>query len=351
MSCTIRLFLLALIQQAPPAEPVYVANQDAASITVIDAARNAVVDIVDLKRLGFSPTAKPHHVAVEPDGSFWYVSLIGDNRVLKFDRANRLVGQARFDQAGMLALHPSRDLLFVTHSMTAVNPDPTIGVIRRSDMEIEEVDVLIPRPHAVAVAPAGSHVYVGSLGENRIAVMEVETQRVRLVDVPGDRPHSFVQFAISPASPIMVASAELTNLLLVFDLTRPESPSLVKSVPVNPMPWDPVFTPDGRFVYFGNQRSNTVTVVDASEWTVASVIEGEGLSDPYGSAVSPDGRYVYIANRWLHSGGGEHSAHGAGDPGRKATVVVIDTGRRAIQKVIEVPGDATGVGARPAALR
>lgn len=318
-------------------------------VTIVDGATLSVVDTVKLTTLGFSPAARPHHVVVEPDGSFWYVSLIGDNRVLKFDRSNRLVGQAPFAAAGMLALHPSRDLLYVTRSMTAVNPPQRIGVIKRSDMTIDEVGVFFPRPHAVAVDPRGTHVYVGSLGENRIASLDVETQEVELTSVEGPTPHSLVQFAISPAAPILVTTTELTAKALVFDISQAGKPRLIKSIDVKPAPWDPVFTPDGRFVYFGNQRTNTVTVLDAATWTVATVIEGTGLAEPYGSTVSADGRYVYIANRNLKAA--QEHAHASGNPHRVATVVVIDTATRSIVKVIEVPGDATGVGTRPAMRR
>jgi streptogramin lyase len=47
---------------------------------IVDPATGQIVRVVDLKALGFSANAKPHHVVAEPDGSFWYVTLIGDNR-------------------------------------------------------------------------------------------------------------------------------------------------------------------------------------------------------------------------------------------------------------------------------
>ena len=77
-----------------PAPMVYVPNQSSATVSVIDTRLDSVVATVDLQALGFSATAKPHHVAVEPDGSHWYVSLIGENTVVKFDRENHIVGRA-----------------------------------------------------------------------------------------------------------------------------------------------------------------------------------------------------------------------------------------------------------------
>src|SRR5690606_14470427 len=55
---------------------LYVVNQGGASIAVIDQQALAVDTVIDLTAMGFSPNAKPHHIAVEPDGSAWYVSLI-----------------------------------------------------------------------------------------------------------------------------------------------------------------------------------------------------------------------------------------------------------------------------------
>jgi hypothetical protein len=111
---------------------LYVVNQTGASITVIDQQRLAVDTVIDLTAMGFSATAKPHHIAVEPNGSAWYVSLIGDGKVLKFGRDNRLLGQVSMETPGLLALDPIHDSLYVGRSMTAVNPPKSLGVIHRA---------------------------------------------------------------------------------------------------------------------------------------------------------------------------------------------------------------------------
>ena len=77
-----------------------------------------------------------HHVQVEPDGSAWYVTLIGAGKVLKLDPNDRVLGSAEMEVPGLIALHPSKDLMFVARSMSAVNPPPRMAVIRRSDMAV-----------------------------------------------------------------------------------------------------------------------------------------------------------------------------------------------------------------------
>ena len=52
--------------------------------------------------------AQAHHAQVEPDGSFWYVTLIGAGKVLKLDR-NRVPESVDLEVPGLLALDPGRD--------------------------------------------------------------------------------------------------------------------------------------------------------------------------------------------------------------------------------------------------
>lgn len=318
---------------------VYVANQDAGTVSVVDGETFDVVATVPIHELVGSATAKPHHVVVEPDGSHWYVSLIGANRVLKLSRDNRVVGAAELEVPGMLALDPRSDRLYVGRSMSAVNPPQRIGVINRATMAVEEIAVVFPRPHALAAHPAHPLVYSASLARNSMAVVDPATERVEVLDVPAPDPgagvHTVVQWAVSPDGRWLVGTGELSARLLVFSLEEPRRPELVRQIAVNPRPWHPVFTPDGAEVWFANKGSNTVTVVDTRSWAVAAVVEGEGLAEPHGAAVSADGRLVFISSNDLR---GEY----AGDGG---TLVVIDRAGREIVAVVPVGANAAGVGA------
>jgi YVTN family beta-propeller protein len=327
---------------------LYVCNQNDASVSVIDMATNRVVRTVDLQRLGFSANARPHHVAVEPDGSYWYVTLIGENRIVKLDRGDRVVAHAQFETPGMLALHPTEDLLFVGRSMTAVSPPQRIGVLRRSDMRLDELSVFFPRPHALALEPQHGTVYTASLSVNQLAAVDVASERVELHDVAGPA-HALMQFAVSPDGRTLVVSAEISHKVLIFDVTDRMRPHLMAELDVERQPFDPVFTPDGRSVYLGNKAANAVTVIDVATRTVAQVVRGRGLAQPHGIAVSPDGRHVYVSNNNLsqaHDMAG-HEVHAAPvAPAGRGTVVVIDTVTREIVDVIEVGHNASGIATR-----
>ena len=344
-----------------PAEPalLYVTNQNGASVSVIDVGRREETARVDLQELGFGPNAKPHDTALEPDGSFWFVSLIGENRVLKFDRENNLVGQVEMEVPGLVVAHPTRDLLVVGRSMSAVNPPSSVALIRRSDMTLlDEIEVLFARPHANAVN--GRYAYSASLAENRIGVIDLDSGDVELIDLPqpatidtagmehaehaGMTPHTLVEFAISPDHRWMVAGGQISGVLMVFDLADPAAPQLVQRVQIGGAPWHPAFTPDGRYVYVPLNRANQVAVVDTGTWEVVDRIEGRGIAEPHGAAPSPDGRWMFISNNNL-----EGTYVATGPDSAVGTVTVVDTDTREIVEVIEVGPYATGLETIPAA--
>ncbi len=320
---------------------LYACIQGAAKVAVIDMDANLVVRTINLQKLGFTENSRPHHVAVEPDGSAFYISLIGDDAVLKFDRNNELIDQIDFERPGMLMISPVDSLLFVGRSMKAVNPPQRIGIVERSGMEIEELDVFFPRPHALSVNPAGTHVYVGSLAQNEMAVIDVATEEISLERIQGEQ-HTLVQFAISPNGQMMVVGGQLSGKFFFFDLSDPFKPVPDGSIQVGMAPWHPVFSPDGNFVWFGNKMGNRATVVDVAERKVAETIEG--LSEPHGAAISPDGRNVYISNNNLNGAyPGRYKWQDGHLPG---IIAVIDSESREITKMLEVGPNPTGLGTR-----
>jgi len=327
---------------------LYVANQDDATISVIDVSSRKLLETIDLQKLGFGPTAKPHHVQVEPDGRFWYATLIGANKVLKFDRDNHIVASAEMEVPGLLALHPTRDLLLVARSMSAVNPPHRVAIIRRSDMKVlDEVDIFFPRPHAIVVHPGGEYAYVASLGVNQLASIRLEDGLVTLVDVEGPL-HTFTQFSLSPDGKSLVLTASQSNQLVVFDLGDPAKPVLARTIPMEKGPFESAFTWDGKGLVVSNLDANAVTFLDTRTWTPVAVVKDSAFAQPHGVVMSADGRYAFVSNR--HQAGGAHDHEG-----QKATgagiVAAICIPTRTVDALVNVGHYAAGMGlARPARL-
>lgn len=326
-----------LAGQAPR---VYVANQDDGTVSIVDGSSRAVVETLDLKAMGYGPNPKPHHIQVERDGAFWYLSMIGAGKVVKFDRANRPVGEVALEVPGLLALDPTGDRLVVGRSMSAVNPPRRIAVIRRSDMKLlDEWDVFFPRPHALVVDPRGRYAYVASLGANQFASVRLEDGESTLIDFEGD-PQSFTQFSVSPDGRWLVLTAQTGEQILVYDIRNPAKPVFSRAVTLPKGPFESVFSYDGATLFVTNLDANVVSAVSVRDWSVIGTIESPGFGQPHGVALSADGRWLWVTNRHQSGGAHDHEGHKATSVG---TLVAICIPTRTAETVIPVGNYAAGV--------
>ena len=337
--------------QAAATAKLYITNQSGASISIIDQNTFAVDTVIDLTKLGFTPNAKPHHVAVEKDGSFWYATLIGDGKVLKFNRANKLMAQVSMETPGLLSIDPVHDSLYVGRSMTAVNPPKSLGVIRRSTFTlVDEQEIQIPRPHALAVSRDGKWVHAASLSENRIASVEIATGRVTLTTLPGDNARSLVQFAITPDGRRMVVGGELSNSILVFDLTRPPPFAPIAEIPARGKPWDPVISADGSRAYISLFADTAIAEVNIASGRIERTISG-ALSQPYSMVLRADGRYMFVVNQNMGPPKPGQSGHenmpgmSGGGAASRGFLSVINMSTGKIERTIPLGAGPTGMGA------
>ena len=315
---------------------LYVANQNSASVTVFNMTQEKVETTVDLTALGFSATSKPHHVSVEPDGSAWYVSLIGDNKVVKFSRGNTVLGQVTTEVPGMMALDPDGTLLAVGRSMSAVNPPASVAFINRKTMTLEgEQQVIFQRPHALGFAPGW--VFTASLSENRLAAIPADGSAARFSTTGGSPTSSLAHMGVSPDGKTVVVTGDPGGKLYFL---RPESDgtfTFLAEKQAGQKPWHPHYTPDGRQVVVPLKGENAVLVLDAQTHAEIGRVTGAGLSEPHGTAFSHDGKTIYISNNNTQ-GTYQTQAPGVG------TLVVIDAQTRKIRKVFEVGANPAGLG-------
>jgi len=331
--------------RAQQSDLLYVCVQDEAKVAIVDTKAKTVVRTIDFQKLGFPATAKPHYVVVEPDASFWYLSLIGANRVVKIDKQDKIVGQYEMETPGMLTL-AGNNRLVVTRSMSAVNPPKRIAIIDRTTMKGEEIEVLFPRPHPVAATPAG-YAYTGSLGVNQVASIELASQRVGITNLPGPT-HSLVQFAASHDGSILVATTDVTGQVLVFDLSAPASPKLFKTIDVGKMAFDPVFSPDEKEVWVPVKSTNELVIIDVKKGAETARIKSEHFKQPQQIVFSPDGTTAFVTNNNKMDHMADPAMAGHDMPGMDATgaLVVIDVKTRKVEKAIPLGKNLTGMGTR-----
>ncbi|HUG01015.1 MAG TPA: YncE family protein [Longimicrobiales bacterium] len=321
----------------PPAdrEVVWVTEQDGASVVAVDARSLEVIRRIDLRALGFSANARPHDVAAEPDGSHIYVSLIGENRVVKLTPDGRLVASAEFEAPGLLALDRRDGMLYVGRSMAAVNPPTRVGVIDRSDMSIDEIDVFFPRPHALAFDARTGTAYSSSMGENRLAA--IGEGGAEIIDLAGAT-HAVVQVVVSPTQPLLVATGHLSGDVMFFRLDDPMRPTPAGTLHVGGEPWHPSFSPDGRTLWVPSRRDGVVRAIDVGTQRVVAEVRDPALALPHGSAVSADGRRVFVS---ANNTDGAWSPPGAGE--KPGALVVIDIATGTVERTIPIGPNATGL--------
>ncbi len=340
------IFLLPLLlavgtaARAAPAPRLYVCNQGEATISVINMETQAVETTVDLTNRGFSPNAKPHHAVATPDGRHWYVTLIGANTILKFNRSNEIVGRlSSFAVPGLLALSPTSNRLYAGRSMSAVDPPKSVGVINRKTMALErEIDTFFPRPHPLTIQENGKYAFVASLSTNQLMGIDTDDEQTTLTRLGGDT-QTLVQFAATPDGTTLIAGGQRTGQLLLFDARSAPDLSVTDTLAVGKQPWHPVVSADGTTAYVPNKTSNSVSVVDLEAPAVTTTITGKGLAQPHGAVLSPDGRYLFVSN---NNRNGTYTP--SGDNPDAGTVTVIDTKSHDIVKVIEVGTYPTGIG-------
>jgi DNA-binding beta-propeller fold protein YncE len=172
-----------------------------------------------------------------------------------------------------------------------------------------------------------------------------------LTDVPGAL-HAFVTFALSRDGQRLAASTQLTHQLLEFDVSS-GLPRQIGAADVLPFGYQIAWSPDGKSVWLGNQRSGAVTEVNSSTWTVASVMRDSSFAEPHGVAVSADSRTVYVSSHGIQAGPStptaadtmHHGMHaGEGAPRGTGTLAVIDARQHTILRVIPVGKFATAIG-------
>ena len=332
----------AIYAQQP--DILYVCVQDEAKVAVVDMTARKVLRTIDFQALGFPATAKPHYVVVEPDGSHWYVSLIGANRVLKMDRQDKIAGQYEMETPGMLALSGAKQLV-ATRSMSAVNPPKRVAIVDRTTMKGEEVEVLFARPHPMAAT--STYAYTGSLGVNQVASISLADQKVNVTNVAAPGIHSLVQFTLTRDGRTMLGTGDVSGQLIQFDLSQPATPRVTKTIVVGKMAFDPVLTPDEKFVWVPVKSSNEIVVIDAAAWKEVARIKDPRLQQPQQVVFSPDGTTAFVTNnnKMDHMADPAHAGHEmpAGGDGM-ASLVVINTKTHKVEGAIPLGKNLTGMG-------
>lgn len=287
----------------------------------------------------------PHHVAFEPGGSAWYVSLISAGAVAKLSTSLTmdpsdpayLLGVARMTTPGMLALDGTSDRLYAGRSTLSDRSTEGFVIIDRSTMDVEPVETSFAIPHAMAITPDGKFVLTASLfpsvtGRSQVAVYNTATEDVTAQDVPGG-PHELIHFSVlgphhgaRPAGDhagmagmdhsamghdaadapramhdypaVATLTSRTTDTVLFYSLEADGTLVFTESAPGGDGPWHAHVGHDGRTLLIPNRNGNTVTLLDAvTHLTTRTVSAPAGpLSQPHSPAPDHTGERFFVTS-------------------------------------------------------
>jgi YVTN family beta-propeller protein len=220
------------LDMSPDGARLYVANEDAAQLTVVDVASGRTVATVKVGD-------EPEGVAIRPDGKIVYVTSEAEGEVFVID--------------------------------TATNALLTKIAVGR-------------RPRSIGFLPDGSRAYVTLENDGAITVIDgIKHRFVQLVSLeePGrlPKPRPMGIAVRADGSAVYVTTGSFGKLFL-FD---PATSHPVASLAVGQRPWGVALMPDGRTAYTANGPSNDVSIVDLQTHEIVRKIR---VGDrPWGVAV------------------------------------------------------------------
>ncbi|MEU4239840.1 YncE family protein [Actinoplanes sp. NPDC026619] len=266
---------------SPDGGTVYVANQSAKVLSVVDTGTRAVTSIT-LRNT-------PRFVAVSRDGRKVFVSMYENDKktgsgVAVVDAVGRTVdGYVKTGDAPFaLSTGPDGNLWVPIHGAGRVE------IYAVGDQKSQGVITVPPNPHAVGFSGDLMRAFTANHESNAVAVIDMKSDKL-LRSIPvAKAPHSI---AVSPDGRRVLVAGFEANAANLIDANTLKSTG---PFPVGKAPQSVAFAADSKHGYTVNEGDNTISVLDASNGKVTATVQ-VGKS-PRTIGVSPDGRFAYVSN-------------------------------------------------------
>jgi YVTN family beta-propeller protein len=247
---------------APDGQQVYVAKSVGGGIAVIDARTRTVTRVLD------AGGPKPSGLAFTPDGTRLVVTLLGATvetpggvAVIDCASGNASRPVPTRGQPERLALSPDGRRAYVV-SMH----DRSMSVLDVDAREVVETVPLGELPFNVLASPDGARVYVGVLRAGYVAVIDTRSYDVvDTIEVPSPN-----GLAFSPDGRSMFVTSVFDDSVQVIDL---DAGKVVRSSAVGEKPGHLALTRDGSCAYIVRPFGETVSVLDTETLEVVHTVE------------------------------------------------------------------------------
>lgn len=267
----------------PLAGAIWIANEKGDSLTVVNAATNAVAETL-------TGIPGPHNVQVSPDGqTVWAVSG-HENLVVAVDAQSfSLLGMTPVGNApAHVVISPDGVTAFVTNS-----DDNTVTVLDTTTFAVQTTIPVGAFPHGLRVSPDGQWVAVANLRGDSISLIDTAALTVGMTIAVGAGP---VQVAFAPDGDTLYVTLNSEDAVAAVNL---ETQTVTGKAIVGDGPVQVHVTSDGSLVLVANQGAEdkpgtTLSLVEAANMIEVGIVEtGRGA---HGVVVEPSGRYAYVTN-------------------------------------------------------
>lgn len=301
--------LLSLPLQAAPTGRIFVTNEKADTISVINGATLEV-------EKEFAIGKRPRGIGISPDGSEIYVAISEENAIVVFDPLSLEV--LRKFEAGSdpetFAVHPNGNIYISNEDDAKASVfDPKTG------QQLAEIPVGL-EPEGVAISVDGSKVIVTSESTNMLHVISVPEHAIVGNILVGARPRAAT---FTRDGKIAYSTSEISGEVKKIDMQTYEILAQGKLPDSKAKPKDILLSKDETTLYVAGGRSNQVLVLDANSMDVITGIPvGKRV---WGLAMTRDGSRIFSTD------------------GVSGTVSVIDTAGNKNIKTIKVGAFPWGV--------
>ena len=247
----------------PNGHRVYVSSEDATQLSVIDTATDKVIKTLDLGR-------SPQGMALSRDAKMLLVAMFDIGRLDVIDTSTlKVVAQIPVAKPHGVALSPDGRTAYVgSQDRPDHNAVVVVDVPGRRESARLPVD---QTPRGLTVSPDGKSVYFTTANSADIQVLDTATNKVATKITVGPIPH---QIAFTPDRKYALAVVQATGQLAIIDAA---SHQVVKDVAVGKYPHWVGLTSDGALAYVTNEGDDTISVVDmAKQQVVATILVGDG---------------------------------------------------------------------------
>ena len=336
----VQMGLLAWSGATLAADKVYVANEGADTVSVLDAASFKTLANVRVGKM-------PHNVQVSPDGKLVWVTNNGEPVQAADASAHKGMAQGAHDamaQPGAVwvidtrtdaviakvpvGMHPAHVVVSPDGRLAYVTNggDNTVSVIDTAAQRLLATISVGPFPHGLRISPDGKEVYVANLKGGTVSVIDTVGQK-EVAKIPAGKGPAQVGF--TPDGRLVFVSLSEENAVAVID---PTTRKVIRKVAVGSVPIQLYATPDSRTLLVANQGTrkkpgSTVSLIDLERFKVAQTV-GTGAG-AHGVVVDREGRYAYVTNTYANS------------------VSVLDVKERKVVKTVPVGKGPNGISVTP----